>query len=489
MANNDEKNILVDRGLPMDPSEGSNHNPNGGYGMDRPGPGVIKVWPGTSHGGPPPGWSPTGPNTNKPDRPKQDAEAKQKEINERNEAALREREREKNARDEAARQREINAREQAVQLAASADAAARKQSQVTAGLQAQTTIKAITAAPVVSPATEGLAKILADSLSQAIKTVSLAKVISPQMLIVAAGVAVPSDLGDGELPASVVTTTLSQLNLAPHLDLNHLANTNAQADISHRAVLNRADVSKPEWASTGGGALSPSVRVRNVRYNAENNTYEFVRDGDSQPALIWTPVVNPGNSSTSTSPTPPERTNPAGFPALPVLPELETYPEDVGDEPDDYILIFPIDSGWENQYVMFRDPRDIRGSASGYGEPVMGDWLNAETSSKGSPIPSRIADQLRGRNFSSFGKQREAIWKAVANDPELAKSFDAIDLAEIKRGYAPFAPPAERRGSRVKYEIHHLQTIKNGGEVYDMDNFSIMTPSTHIETHRSRYPL
>jgi hypothetical protein len=63
-------------------------------------------------------------------------------------------------------------------------------------------------------------------------------------------------------------------------------------------------------------------------------------------------------------------------------------------------------------------------------------------------------------------------------------SFDATDLAQIQKGNGPFVMPSEGMGLRTRYEIHHIDQIQHGGEVYDMDNFSIMTPREHINMHR-----
>lgn len=50
-------------------------------------------------------------------------------------------------------------------------------------------------------------------------------------------------------------------------------------------------------------------------------------------------------------------------------------------------------------------------------------WLGAASQSEGAPIPSQIADQLRGRDFRNFRVFREAFWEVVANDAELVKQL------------------------------------------------------------------
>ncbi|MCW6059047.1 S-type pyocin domain-containing protein [Pseudomonas fragariae (ex Marin et al. 2024)] len=297
----------------------------------------------------------------------------------------------------------------------------------------------------------------------------------------------PQPLGDAELPPAVIATPLSQLNLPPHIDLHYLASVKGTLDVPHRLTSDEAGTSgAARWVATDGVEVGTKVRVRTFTYNAQNNSYEFIRDGESTPALIWTPIARPADSSTS---------SPAGPPALPVdpgnvvtpfVPELEAYPAIDRDDPDDYILISPIDSGLPNSYLLFKDPRSIPGVASGYGERITNTWLDARTRAEGAPIPSQVADQLRGVRFSNFGRQREAIWKAVANDSEISQQFSQRNLQLMKAGNAPHPKLEDQVGQRTKFEIHHKEEIANGGAVYDVDNLVIMTPKQHIEHHRNR---
>ncbi|PYD85593.1 HNH endonuclease [Pseudomonas syringae pv. pisi] len=296
----------------------------------------------------------------------------------------------------------------------------------------------------------------------------------------------PQPLGDAELPPAVIATPLSQLNLPPHIDLHYLASVKGTLDVPHRLTSDEAGTSgAARWVATDGVEVGTKVRVRTFTYNAQNNSYEFIRDGESTPALIWTPIARPADSSTS---------SPAGPPALPVdpgnvvtpfVPELEAYPAIDRDDPDDYILISPIDSGLPNSYLLFKDPRSIPGVASGYGEAVNGVWLGDKTRAEGASIPAHIADQLRGRRFGNFDSLRKATWIAVANDPELVKQFTQHNLEIMRDGGAPYPRLVDQAGGRTKFEIHHKKHIANGGAVYDIDNLVIMTPRQHIDHHRS----
>nr|WP_036773418.1 HNH endonuclease signature motif containing protein [Photorhabdus australis] len=105
----------------------------------------------------------------------------------------------------------------------------------------------------------------------------------------------------------------------------------------------------------------------------------------------------------------------------------------------------------------------------------------------GAPIPSQIADKLRGRRFNNFDDFRKAFWKEVGNDPELIKDFSDVNKRRIKElGYAPFSIPTEQVGGKKKFDIHHVKPIKSGGSVYDIDNLRVVTPKKHIELHSNR---
>nr|WP_122341231.1 S-type pyocin domain-containing protein [Pseudomonas caricapapayae] len=295
----------------------------------------------------------------------------------------------------------------------------------------------------------------------------------------------PQPLGDAELPPAVIATPLSQLNLPPHIDLQYLASVKGTLDVPHRLTSNEAGTNgAARWVAADGVKVGTKVRVRTFTYNAQNNSYEFIRDGESTPALIWTPIAQPADSSTSSPSAPPPLPTDPGNVVTPFVPELETYPAIDRDDPDDYILVSPIDSGLPNSYLLFKDPRSIPGVASGYGERVTATWLRGPEASQPTPIPSSIAEKLRGRPFTSFDKLREAIWLEVSKDPALSRHLGELNLQELSNKRAPRAPLADRVGKRVKYEIHHKHWVSEGGSVYDLDNLIIMTPKDHIQTHR-----
>ena len=101
-----------------------------------------------------------------------------------------------------------------------------------------------------------------------------------------------------------------------------------------------------------------------------------------------------------------------------------------------------------------------------------------------SPIPTQIADRLRGREFSRFDNFREAFWTEVAADPELSSQFSAANRRVMRGGSSPFVQDTEAVGGRKVHELHHVDRMADGGAVYDVDNLRANTPKNHIDLHR-----
>src|SRR5690554_4495731 len=149
------------------------------------------------------------------------------------------------------------------------------------------------------------------------------------------------------------------------------------------------------------------------------------------------------------------------------------------------IVRFPADSGIEPLYLVFRKTaRDERGVVTGNGEEITGIWLENASRDLGAPIPAQIADRLRGREFASFDRFREAFWLEVAKDTELMGQFSSRNQKTIRAGRAPFTRLNDQAGKRNRFEIHHVEEIGNGGAVYDVENLRVVTPFRHIQVHR-----
>lgn len=226
-----------------------------------------------------------------------------------------------------------------------------------------------------------------------------------------------------------------------------------------------------------------SVRVRWMEWDSRRNAYTFTTEEDPRVTLIWTPDSTGENRPWNTG-----NQNPVRIPN-PVM--VDPLPEDTGigattsPTPEektfaDYILTLPVD-GVPPIYVYLRHNP---GQVTGKGQKVSGIWLSDANMGNGSPVPSQIADQLRGRTFTDFDQFRKAFWLEVSRDPGLMEQFNRGNRGNIKVGKAPSPRQNEQVGGKVKYEIHHIQPVGEGGEVYNVDNMGIVTPKRHIEIHR-----
>ncbi len=130
--------------------------------------------------------------------------------------------------------------------------------------------------------------------------------------------------------------------------------------------------------------------------------------------------------------------------------------------------------------------RNQPGKATGKGQPVGDKWLEDAGKESGSPIPDRIADKLRDKEFKSFDDFRKKFWEEVSKDPELSKQFKNQNKTNIQKGKAPFARKKDQVGGRERFELHHDKPISQDGGVYDMDNLRVTTPKRHIDIHRGK---
>jgi hypothetical protein len=202
---------------------------------------------------------------------------------------------------------------------------------------------------------------------------------------------------------------------------------------------------------------------------------QFVAQGSQQVAdfgdgvtLIWTPAADPSST--------------LGIPALEQADNIIVSPI-YPDAYKDFILVFPADSGVQPLYIVM-NVRKTPGTVTGQGEDIAGIWLIGASSGVGVPIPTDVADALRGREFKSFDAFRAALWKAVSGSTA-ADQFVKQSVGRMRTGRAPRVRKADRVGGRLSYELHHLEKVSEGAGVYDVDNLRINTPRNHIDLHRN----
>lgn len=245
---------------------------------------------------------------------------------------------------------------------------------------------------------------------------------------------------------------------------------------------------------TGEGTPYEGVRTANMVWKSEHNRYEFSpAHGADGPLITWTPERPEGSdlpSHTGSDIKPIDQATILVTPIPDGKDEYTTPPFPVPEERDlnDYILVFPADSGIKPIYVYLKTARDEPGVATGKGEILSGSekWLEAASSGQGAPVPAQVADKLRGKSFRNFDHFREEFWLAVAECPELMSQFKRINQMEIRDGNAPFSIVPEQVGGRKRFEIHHIERIIDGGAVYDFENMRVNTVRNHINLHSKK---
>ncbi len=340
-------------------------------------------------------------------------------------------------------------------------------------------------ASVWSQITAGLAEL------RAIATASLAGPVAVTVasLLYSEKVGVGSDLVPGRdisslMPADVLSLSgLSALNSAAD------SKTGVSMPVRGRMILGADGKLETQLVRTRVAGMVPVVRaVPDQATGYWGYTLPAVAGAPGQTILISpsdAPGVNGQLGLSGPVPLPENILHTGDQDIAPADTVVITTP--VADDLDfsDVILIFPADSGLKPLYVMYRSPRNMPGTASGNGKGVGDNWLGKSVNGNGAPIPSQIADKLRGRKFDSFDSFRRALWSEVGKEPTLSSQFKGNNKKALSKGYSPFPPEAEQVGGRTRYELHHITPIKDGGAVYDVDNIGVLTPKRHIELHKN----
>jgi hypothetical protein len=287
---------------------------------------------------------------------------------------------------------------------------------------------AVVAPSAAAPATAGMGSVWRQASQiarqQFLRSATRALSRSPLMLA-----AYSPKLADAEMPPPVLGVPLAQLDLPDGLDLEFVANRNGSVDVPHR--LHLGEDGTAEWVAADGVEVGSKVRVRSFTWNAENNTYEFIRDGDTEPALVWTPIARPQDSSTSTPTQAPQLPVDPGVSVSPVVPELEVYPEVVRGF-DDYILIYPADVGVDPVYIVFNTrPGDHRYYQKPPSLPAFPDARRAKGKTPlvgGGGVRTRWAD----RNYIyEWDSQHGALEKYTRRGVHLGE-FDHLTGVQLK---------------------------------------------------------
>jgi len=220
------------------------------------------------------------------------------------------------------------------------------------------------------------------------------------------------------------------------------------------------------YITPGAGLPSGKVRVRPAIWQQDSKGFRLTTDGPQPSAIDWTlprGLVACVESAKSIL-------DSAGFIRSPLVPVLESFDPVETVQFDDYVVVFPKDSGLDPVYVLLNDRRDCPGVVKGLGQMVGSDWRTQAGSHDGAPIPTQIADQLRGQVFERFDAFQRAFWKTVAMTPALNAQFNIDNRALMLSGAAPLSEQTE--GNHALRILHRVDVMQ-GADVYDLDNMKI----------------
>nr|WP_225445249.1 S-type pyocin domain-containing protein [Photobacterium arenosum] len=233
------------------------------------------------------------------------------------------------------------------------------------------------------------------------------------------------------------------------------------------------------------------IPVRYVGLDQKTNSYSVALE-ENGPHITWTPNEE-GKPEWQLTPDHDDGFEADDIRTTPIsdmpTPTVETDPAAEEAHWSDAILVFPVDSGIAPLYLVYKeDRRNQPGVVTGKGKDVPwedGYWLGkAANEGQGQYIPTAIADALRGCEFKTFSGLQTAIWKEVAKNPELFNQFKTSSQIQMKKkGNAPYCLPDYWAGERGRYEIHHVEEIQHGGDVYNIDNLRINTAKNHVRIH------
>ena len=88
-------------------------------------------------------------------------------------------------------------------------------------------------------------------------------------------------------------------------------------------------------------------------------------------------------------------------------------------------------------------------------------------------------------NINSFDELRREIYNGIAGTQYVGE-FCPSNQTLMSQGKAPVAPQSLQTGdnyNQIKYNIHHIKPVEDGGDVYNLDNLIIVAPKTHDEIH------
>lgn len=278
------------------------------------------------------------------------------------------------------------------------------------------------------------------SAIQALK-VALGTVVSVSSAVGIGALTYSSSLGNGELPATMLT--LPAKSLVPDLpaDLSAIAATGGTIEVPYRIY---GDSSKYSVIATANGGISRKVPVKALSLDPVANAYTFTT-ADTPPTTLTFPIAVPANSSTATPAQPVQVPVYTGVTLTPL--EIKVVPLPAIDQLDirDAIYVYPADSGLPPIYVVFNSPykgATAKGTFSGRmynpekaGGPIQNlDWTIVTVTQNGINLVKLHTSRFPPSDANKIMTMRlERILRGEIPITDVDKRFYTHEIRELER--------------------------------------------------------
>lgn len=277
------------------------------------------------------------------------------------------------------------------------------------------------------------------------------------VLVGFAALLVPSRLGNSERLA--MSIPLAELAPVQRQERWAIAAERGGTDLPMRIGFKPTGTGIEVFVATTDGVKLPStVPVRLATYDAQLNVYRVIPPNSSTSTLTWTPAVTPGNNSTQLPVAQPDLPVYPGATVVPVEGRIDRLPALVTGW-ENFITVFPDDSGIPPLYVVFSSPYDgatVTGEHSGRdfnpdqaGGPIQDlEWSSAIISQGGIDLVKLHTGRLAASDANNVMIERlEKILKGELDFTDIDKRYYTHEIRELDRfrslGYSDTDTPKQ----------------------------------------------
>ncbi|GKX64045.1 hypothetical protein SOASR032_26140 [Pragia fontium] len=220
---------------------------------------------------------------------------------------------------------------------------------------------------------------------------------------------------------------------------------------------------------TEAGSPLENVRVRYMDWSQAERRYEFTELGENKPTILWTPANPEGSDIPNTTGYPAPENGEFNQPTILIFPihELdkasttEHYPALDEKDFNDYILVFPPDSGMPPIYVMFSN--FFRGDDNYKGGPIgllkeggiSGDHILDHLAEDGDGRLTSFSEKIKsssGSRGADYFTRKGRIVKISSMDLELLESNGEIEIINKEKAKDIIALDSGLRVANAAYE-------------------------------------